>query len=96
MTRKKILQPYKITTEMVGDYNLVINATPQYEAVTQMYREISKGIDEELIRNMPESAVIKLLSQLLEHYIGSTMFHNEYCIDEAYHLLLKLKAEYGV
>jgi hypothetical protein len=84
--------PYKITTKMTGNYNLEVSATPQYEAVTALYREISKGIDEELIRNMPESAVVKLLSQLLEHY----MSQSEYCRDEAHHLLLKLKAEYNI
>jgi len=94
----KKLEPYKITTKMskMPDYNIKIEATPQFEAIIQLYREMTKGIDEELIRNMPESAVVKLLSQLLEHYLGTPMFHNEYCSDEAHHLLLKLKAEYGV
>ena len=88
--RRNKISTYKFKTT-IEDYKIEVTATPQYDEISKIYAQICAGIDQELIRNMPEDAVIKLLSQLLEHYIGSPAF-DDYAKDTAYMMLLKLKS----
>jgi len=67
---------YKFTTTM-EDYTLKVEASPQTEAISQLYAEISSNIDKELIRNMPEKATMVLLRALLEKCIVSPTFESE-------------------
>ena len=86
--------PYKFTSKMT-DYTLQVDATPEYEAITRMYRELIAGIDQELIRNMPNMALVKLLSQLLESFLSRQPLLGA-GTSEAHMMAIALKAEYDV
>lgn len=89
-------EPYKFTTKMTDDYILEVQATPDIGAVTQLYRQLAAGIDHELIRNMPEHSIVKLLEQLLDAYLNNPTYIAEHPKHHAFMLLLDLKAEYGI
>lgn len=87
--------PYKFKTTL-KDYKLNVEAIPQYEAISGLYATLAKGIDEELIRNMPESVLIKLLSQLLEAYRQRPVSIGKESDIASLELLYALREEYGV
>jgi len=87
---------YKFTTKMTDNYKITVEASPIMEKVNQLYRQMAAGIDQELINNMPEHSIAKLLSQLLEAYTTNPRYIAEHPKDHAFMLLLDLKAEYDV
>lgn len=86
---------YRCKTTM-KDHVIAVEVVPQIEVIYNMYESLSKGLDEEFIRNMPEDTIIKLLSQLLEAYRQRPVSIGKGSDIASLELLYMLREEYGV
>ena len=57
----------------IEDNVATMSATPIMEEVTQLYKNLASGIEQEIIDNMPPESLKQLLWQLLSSYISNDM-----------------------
>ncbi len=76
----KITDPtglFDISTEWVEDYKLEVQARPIADKIAQLYCRVAMGIEEEVMNNMPEEAVNKLLKQLLDQKLRRSLIRSD-------------------